>query len=301
MRIAWNGSLGFGLVNIPVGVAPATKAAARQSDVSFRLLHRECLTPVKQKRWCPHHDRELASDEIVRGLEVTKGQFVVVEDAELEAIEQHDDSRVIEIQRFVPAAEVDPAWMDRTYFLVPGQAPAQRRPYRLLLQAMRETETGALGRFVRSGRESLCLVRPRGEALALETLFLAEDVYSQAEIEEAVEATETKDAELDLARQIVQGLAGPFEPELLTSAYRRDLRALLDAKSRGESIAPAPRDAEPAPMGDLLEALKASVEAAKASAAPKARRAAKKASTEDAAPPAAPAAKKAPRRGATKR
>jgi DNA end-binding protein Ku len=301
MRIAWNGSLGFGLVSIPVGVAPATKAAARQSDVSFRLLHRECLTPVKQKRWCPHHDRELASDEIVRGLEVTKGQFVVVEDAELEAIEQHDDSRVIEIQRFVPTTEVDPAWLDRTYFLVPGQAAAQRRPYRLLLEAMRETGTAALGRFVRSGRESLCLVRTRGDALALETLFLAEDVYSQAEIEEAVEATETKDAERELARQIVQGLAGPFEPELLTSAYRRDLRALLEAKARGESISEPAREPEPAPMGDLLEALKASVAAAKVSAAPKARRAAKKASAAPDTASTRPASKKAAPRGATKR
>ena len=265
MRISWNGSLGFGLVSIPVGVAPATKSAARQSDVSFRLLHRECLTPIKQKRWCPQHDRELGPDEIVRGLEVSKGRYVLVEDAELETIERHDDSRVIEIQRFVPLDDVDPAWMDRTYFLVPAQAAAQRRPYRLLLEAMRDSRTGAIGSFVRSGRESICLVRPRGDALVLETLFLAEDVYSQAEIEEAVEATETKKAELELARQIVAGLAGPFEPELLTSTYRRDLRELVEAKVRGETIVEPEPSPEPAPMGDLLEALRASVEAAKAS------------------------------------
>src|SRR5262249_54948515 len=81
MRTTWNGSLSFGLVSIPVGLAPATKPAARQSDVSFRLLHRECATPIKQKRWCPTHDREVSQDEIVRGFEVTKGQFVIVEDA----------------------------------------------------------------------------------------------------------------------------------------------------------------------------------------------------------------------------
>lgn len=274
MRISWNGSLGFGLVSIPVGVAPATKAAARQTDVSFRLLHRECLTPIKQKRWCPHHDRELSQDEIVRGWEVSKGRFVLVEDAELEAIEQHDDSRVIEIQRFVPLADVDPVWMDRTYFLVPGGTAAERRPYRLLLQAMRDSGTGALGRFVRSGRESLGLVRPRGDALVLETLFLAEDLHSQAEIEEAVEQTEAKETELKLARQIVDGLAGPFEPELLTSAYRRDLKALLDAKLRGETLVEPAPVAEAAPMGDLLEALRASVAAAKTAAGPKPRKAA---------------------------
>ena len=211
MRVTWNGSLSFGLVSIPVGLAPATKPAARQSDVSFRLLHRECMTPIKQKRWCPTHDRELAPDEIVKGWEVAKGQFVLVEEAELEALERHDDSRTIDIERFVPLADVDPVWMDRTYFLVPGAAPAQRRPYKLLLEAMEESGVGAVGRLVRSGRESLCLVRARGKGLVLETLYLVEDVYSQAEIDEAMEATQVKKAELDLARQIVEGLQAPFD------------------------------------------------------------------------------------------
>ena len=145
MRVTWNGSLSFGLVSIPVGPAPATKPAARQSDVSFRMLHRECLTPIKQKRWCPTHDRELAPDEIVKGWEVAKGQFVIVEEAELEALERHDDSRTIDIERFVPLDDVDPIWMDRTYFLVPGAAPAQRGPYKLLLEAMEESSVGAIG------------------------------------------------------------------------------------------------------------------------------------------------------------
>jgi DNA end-binding protein Ku len=268
MRTTWNGSLTFGLVSIPVGLAPATKPAARQSDVSFRLLHRECLTPIKQKRWCPHHDRELAPDEIVKGWEASKGQFVVVEEAELEALEAHDDSRSIEISRFVQVEEVDPIFRDRTYYLVPGATQAQRRPYRLLLEAMRETGTGALGRFVRSGRESLCLVRSRGETLVLETLYLAEDVYSDAEIVEAVGEAEVKAPELGLAHQIIDSLAGDFEPSSLTSSYRRDLRALLDAKLDGQELPPPSEPEAPkAASGDLLAALKASVEAAKAGAA----------------------------------
>jgi DNA end-binding protein Ku len=279
MRVSWNGSLSFGLVSIPVGVAPATKAAARQSDVSFRLLHRECLTPIKQKRWCPTHDCEVSGDDLVKGLEVAKGQFVIVEEAELEAIERHDDSRVIEISNFVPLDAVDPVWLDRTYFLVPAQTVAQRRPYRLLVRAMRESGTGAIGRFVRSGRESLCLVRPRGEALALETLFLAEDVYSQAEIEEAMDGTAVKAAELTLARQIVDGLTAEFDASLLTSDYRRDLRALLASKERGETIvAPAPA-VDTAPAVDLLEALRATVEAAKNAQTAKAPKRATKSKT----------------------
>jgi DNA end-binding protein Ku len=124
MRTSWNGSLSFGLVSIPVGLAPATKPAARTSDVSFRMLHRECGTPIKQKRYCPKHERDLEPDEIVKGWEIAKGQFVLVEEAELEALAQHDDSRSIEITRFVDATEVDPIFFDRTYFA--GRAPALR-------------------------------------------------------------------------------------------------------------------------------------------------------------------------------
>jgi DNA end-binding protein Ku len=202
---------------------------------------------------------------------VTKGQFVIVEDADLEAMERADDSRSIEITRFVPAGDVDPIFFDRTYFLVPAAQTAQRRPYVLLLEAMRETGTAALGRFVRAGRESLCLVRARGDALALETLFLAEDVYSQAEIAEAVEDTKVKKTELDLARQVIASLAGDFEPSELASEYRRDLRALLEAKMRGEEIV-APEPVEPAPVIDLMDALKASVAAAKAKPADEAEK-----------------------------
>jgi DNA end-binding protein Ku len=275
MRTTWNGSLSFGLVSIPVGLAPATKPAARQSDVSFRLLHRECLTPIKQKRWCPTHDREVGPDEIVRGWEASKGQFLVVEDEELEALERADDSRAIEIAQFVPLDAVDPIWLDRSYFLVPGQAPAQRKPYKLLLEAMRSSGTGAIGRFVRSGRESLCLVRARGEGLLLETLYLAEDVYSQAEIDEAMEATDVKTAELGLAQQLVDGLTASFDPASLSSDYRRDLRAMLEAKLRGEPLVAPEPEVEQAPVIDLMAALQASVAAAKTKEAAPKRAAAK--------------------------
>jgi DNA end-binding protein Ku len=267
MRTIWNGSITFGLVNIPVGLALATKPAARQSDVSFRMLHAECRTPIRQKRWCPTHDREVGADEIVKGWEVAKGEFVVVEEADLEAIERQDDSRSIEIARFVAGDSVDPIWFDRTYFLTPSDNNAQRKPYALLLEAMSETGTAALGRFVLRGQEHFCLIRPRGEALALETLFLAEDVRSQAEIEEAVEATDVKGPELDLARQVIESLVGEFEPEQLESEYRRDLRAMLEAKLAGEEIA-RPEPQPEAPVVDLMEALRQSVAEASGKKAP---------------------------------
>jgi DNA end-binding protein Ku len=259
MRTIWNGSITFGLVNIPVGMALATKPAARQSDVSFRTLHRECRTPIKQKRWCPTHEREVERDELVKGWEVAKGEFVIVEDADLEAIERIDDSKSIEITRFVDLEEVDPIFFDRTYYLAPARETAARRPYVLLLRAMQETGKAALGRFVRGGSEHLCLIRPKGDALALETMFLAEDVNSQSEIEESVEDADVKKAELDLARQVIDSLAGEFEPDELTSEYRQNLRQMLEAKLAGEEIA---RPAEPVaetPVVDLMDALKKSV------------------------------------------
>jgi DNA end-binding protein Ku len=275
MRTIWNGSISFGLVNIPVGLALATRPAARQSDVSFRTLHRECGTPIKQKRWCPLHDREVERDELVKGWEVAKGQFVMVEDADLEALMQIDDSKTIEISRFVDAEEVDPIYFDRTYFLAPASAPAARRPYVLLLRAMQETGKAALGRFVRQGAEHLCLIRPKGDALALETLFLAEDVNSQVEIEEAVSDGDVKDAELGLARQVIDSLVGDFEPEELTSDYRRDLKAMLEAKLAGEELVVEPEPEKETPVVDLMEALKRSVAEVEQKPAKRARAASK--------------------------
>jgi DNA end-binding protein Ku len=261
MRTTWNGSVSFGLVNIPVGLAPATKPSARQSDISFRLLHRECGTPIKQKRFCPVHERDVEADELVKGWEVAKGQFVFVEDADLEAIEQHDTSRSIEISRFVRLEEVDPIYFDRTYFLVPAGAEAQRRPYVLLLEAMKEAGVAALGRFVLAGKEKLCLIRAMGEALALETLFVSEDVKDHAEIDDLVATAEVKEPELELAKQIIASLSGPFEAAELKSEYRESLRTLLEAKLAGQEIT-APEPVEPTPVVDLMEALRASVAAA---------------------------------------
>jgi DNA end-binding protein Ku len=258
MRTIWNGSINFGLVNIPVGLALATKPAARQSDVSFRTLHRECGTPIKQKRWCPVHDREVPNDELVKGWEVAKGEFVFVEDADLEAIMVQDDSRAIDIRRFVPLDEVDPVFFDRTYYLSPASAPAQRRPYVLLLRAMQESGMGAVGRFVLRGQENFCLIRPRGEALALETLYVAEDVRSAAEIDEAVEETEVREAELELAHQVIDSLSGEFDASELESDYRRDLRSMLEAKLAGEEIK-RPEPEPEAPVIDLMDALRQSV------------------------------------------
>ena len=200
MRTIWNGSISFGLVNIPIGLALATQ----RTDVSFRTLHRECGTPIKQKRWCPFHEREVEADELVKGWEVAKGEFVLVEESDLESVALQR-SQSIAIERFVKLEDVDPIYYDRTYYLAPAAADAARRPYVLLLRAMQETGMAAVGKFVLWGKENLCLIRAQGDTLALQTLFYAEDVRAKNEIEEAVEATTIQKAELGLAEQVITG------------------------------------------------------------------------------------------------
>jgi len=253
MRTIWNGSISFGLVNIPIGLALATQ----RSDIAFRTLHRECGTPIKQKRWCPFHERDVEPEELVKGWEVAKGEFVLVEEADLESVALQR-SQSIDILRFVRLADVDPVFFDRTYYLAPASADAARRPYVLLLRAMQETGMAAVGKFVLWGKENLCLIRPQGDTLALETLFFAEDVRSKAEIEEAVEAIELREPELELAGQVINSLVGEWDAAEFENEYRRDLRAMLEAKLAGEPIA-RPEPVAETPVVDLMDALRRSV------------------------------------------
>ena len=262
MRTIWNGSINFGLVNIPIGLA----VAQQRKDVAFRTLHRECGTPIKQKRYCPKHERDVEADELVKGWEFAKGQFAIVEDSDLESVAL-ERSQSIDIVRFVPVDHVDPIYFDRAYYLAPASAIAQRRPYALLLEAMKRTGLGAVGKFVLWGKENLCLIRPLGDSLALETLYFAEDVRSRAEIDEAVHETEVSDPELAMAVQLVESLAGDYDPAEYRNEYRDELRAMLEAKLAGEEVT-RPEPVAPTPVVDLMEALKKSVAQARSQREP---------------------------------
>jgi DNA end-binding protein Ku len=215
MRTIWNGSINFGLVNIPIGLA----VAQQRKDTAFRTLHRECGTPIKQKRYCPFHERDVEADELVKGWEFSKGQFVLIEDSDLEAVALQR-SQSVDIIRFVPIDQVDPIYFDRTYYLAPAGPEAQRRPYVLLLRAMQDAGMAAVGKFVLWGKENLCLIRPLGESLVLETLFFAEDIRPRKEIDEAVEETDVKGPELAMATQLVESLVGDFDPADYENQYR---------------------------------------------------------------------------------
>jgi DNA end-binding protein Ku len=257
MRAIWNGFISFGLVTIPVSVG----LAQQRSDVSFRTLSRANMTPVKQKRWDPERDVEVSGDDTVKGWEVSKGQYVAVEEGELERFAARQE-KTIRILQFVDVSEVDPVYFERAYWLDPQERA--ERPYLLLTRAMEQSGRAALGRFVLSTKEHLVLLRATDGMLALQTLYYPEDVRvrDKKEIIERLEGVDVSEEELAMAEQLVAGLAKPFAPEEYPNETRRALVEFLEAKAAGQEIATPEEAPAPAPVIDLMAALKASLAAA---------------------------------------
>ena len=257
MRAIWNGFISFGLVTIPVSVG----LAQQRNDVSFRTLSRANMQPVKQKRWDPARDVEVGPDDTVKGWEVSKGRYLPVEDAELERFSARQE-KTIQILQFVELSEVDPVYFEKAYWLEPQERA--ERPYKLLAQVMEAEGRAALGRFVLSTKEHLVLLRPVDGMLALETLYYPEDIRARdkGEIVSRLEGVEVSEDELGMAKQLVAGLAKPFAPEGYPNETRKALLEFLEAKAAGEEIAAPEEAAAPAPVIDLMAALKASLAAA---------------------------------------
>lgn len=257
MRAIWNGFISFGLVTIPVSVG----LAQQRSDVSFRTLSRATNQPVKQKRWDPERDVEVGSDDTVKGWEFQKGQYVPVEEAELERFAARQE-KTIRILQFVDAAEVDPVYFERAYWLDPQERA--ERPYLLLTRAMEQSGRAAVGRFVLSTKEHLVLLRATDGMLALQTLYYPEDVRvrDKKEIIERLQGVDVSPEELAMAEQLVAGLAKPFAPEEYPNETRAALVEFLEAKAAGQEVTVPEEAPAPAPVIDLMAALKASLAAA---------------------------------------
>jgi DNA end-binding protein Ku len=288
MRSIWKGTISFGLVNIPIALGIATQ----RSDPKFRTLDAEKLQPIRQQLFSPARDEVIDREETVKGYEVARDRFVVITDEELESVAV-ERRRTIDILAFVDAEEVDPVYYDRTYYLQPQEGAD--KPYALLVEAMRETGRAALGKLVLSSKEHLVLLRPSGSTLVIELLFYPEDVRSKDEIEERVRDLKVQDAELDIAKQLVDSLTRPFEPGEYENEHKRDLMALIERKVAGEEIEIAPEAPAPKAVPDLMSALKASLEQAKQEEepAPKPERAPAKAAAGNGSKKKAPAKKKA--------
>jgi DNA end-binding protein Ku len=263
MRSIWKGTISFGLVNIPVSVGIATQ----RSDPSFRTLDRETLQPIKQQLYSPGRGEVVPREETIKGYEVSKDQFLPVTDEELETVAV-ERRRTIDLLAFVDMEEVDPVYYDRTYYLEPQEGA--QKPYALLVEAMKRTGKAAIGKIVISSREHVALLRPVGETLVTELLFYPEDVRPKEEIDERVREVKVTDAELQMATQLVESLARPFDPEELENEHKREVLALIERKLSGEEV-PVAVEAPPAePVPDLMAALKASIDQAQEPAPAKA-------------------------------
>ena len=257
MRSIWKGTISFGLVNIPIALGVATQ----RSDPKFRTLDAETNQPIRQQMVSEARDDAVVERaETVKGYEVGKGQFVVVTDEELESVAV-ERRRTVDIVSFIDIEEVDPVYYDRTYYVAPQEAA--NKPYTLLLRALQETGKAAVGKIVLSSKEHLVLLRPSGDALAIELLFYPEDVRPKDEIEELVNDTDVAKAELDMAKQLVESLSRAFEPGEFENEHKRDLMQLIEKKMAGEEITVAPEPERREPVPDLMAALQASLEQAK--------------------------------------
>ena len=265
MRPIWKGAISFGMVTIPVKLYTATE----QKDVRFRLLHREDSAPIEEKRFCTADGKEVAWDDLVRGYEISKGEYIVLDPEEIDAAKPAS-STTIDIGDFVEATEIDPVYFEKSYFLEPTEVGA--KPFSLLKRALEETERVALARVTIRTRERLATLRAYEDTLMLETMFWPDEIRSTGSLylPEGAEA-EVRAKELEMARSLVANLADKFHPESYTDAYRTALEELIERKTRGERRNAKRRKAEPKVI-DLMDALRASVESAKEQAKPKAKK-----------------------------
>ena len=251
-RSIGSATVSFGLVSIPVRLYVATHS----EQPSFNLIHGVCKSRIKQQTWCPRCERVVERSELVKGREVAKDQYVLFTDEELKALEAAA-SQAIDIQEFVPLADVDPVYFQDTHYLGPDKGGD--KAYQLLAEAMRDTGMVALAQHVSRGKERLVLIRPFADGLALHTLYYADEVRAFDEVERGPKAT-VKPAETSLARKLIEQLAADgFAPQQYHDHWRERLQEAVDQKIAGEEVAvPAVQPAQ-AKVIDLMEALKQSL------------------------------------------
>jgi DNA end-binding protein Ku len=263
VRALLTGTLAVGLVAVPVRVYTATRSEA----IAFHLLHDRCGSRVQYRSFCPTCGVAVSREELVRGFEFAKDEYVRFTEDEVQRIEEHP-SRVMDVQEFVPRASVDPVYFDRTYFLGPGKGGEEA--YQLLRRAMAERDRVAVAKYTMRGTPRLVLLRPVGEGFHLHTLHWADEVASFTEVERPDVAV--RPAELNLAVRLIEDLAqSEFRPEQFADEYRQRFLAAVDQKRAGGTISTAEPQAPP-PTDDLMATLRKSLEvrrpAAKAGAPP---------------------------------
>jgi DNA end-binding protein Ku len=255
-RAIWSGAISFGLVNVPVKLYSATSPKA----VRFHQLSSKTGARIRQKRVDPSTDEEVPYEEIVKGYEITPDRYVMIDPEELDALDPKA-TKTVDIVEFVDISEIDPIYYDHSYYLAPAAGGA--KPYRLLLEAMKESGKVGIGRVVLRSKQQLCALRPTDDVLTLTTMLWGDEVLPPDRLDEleSVDEAEASDRELKMAEQLIESLSADWDPLEFHDEYRQQVLDLIERKAAGEEIAVQPQAEEPEAAPDLMAALEASLAA----------------------------------------
>jgi DNA end-binding protein Ku len=246
-------TVSFGLVSIPVKLYSATEASRA---ISFNLLHKGCGSRLKQQYLCVKEEVPVAREDMVKGYEFAKDQYVMFTPEELKALEE-TGTQTADITEFVPIDSIDPVFFDKAYYLAPDKGGA--KPYALLARALHETKRCAVGRWAARGKQYIVMIRPVDDGLVMQQLLYAGEVRSIKDID--IPKTDVRDAELKLAQQLIeQQASAAFDPSAYTDDVRARIEAAVQKKVEGQEITLAAAPEPGAQVIDLMEALRASLE-----------------------------------------
>ena len=256
MRPLWKGAISFGLISIPVRLY----SAVENKSLKFHLLHEEDGGRIKYKRECAKCGKEVTWDDIIKGFEYSKDHYVTFTDEEMEALDV-DSIKAIDVVSFVPLENIDPIYFDKTYYVIPEASGL--KAYRLLAEALEAEGQVGVAKIALRDKEHLSTIRLKDDIFVLETMHWPDEIR-EPEFDELEKKVEVRDQEVKMARQLIQQLSDEFKPEAFEDEYRLRLQELAEKKVDGEEVTVAREpDAEPAPVVDIMEALKASVSEAK--------------------------------------
>ena len=249
----WTGYLTFGLISMPVRLY----SGARGTRISFNMLHRTDHARVKQQLVCSEDGKALERDEIVKGFEFRKGEYVVLEPEEIKRIEPKT-AKAMEILEFVSAAQIDPLYFESSYYLVPEEAG--RRPYALLHKALTESEFVAIAKLAMHNREYTVFLRPYRGGLMLHTMYYQDEVREVEGFGDATKEVQVKEAEVKVAHQLIAALAADWDPAKYYDTFEANVKELIKARLEGNEVSEVEKPAKPGKVVDLMAALKQSLE-----------------------------------------
>jgi DNA end-binding protein Ku len=256
-RAIWSGAISFGLVTVPVKLFTATSS----HSIDFNQFEKGTGERIRYKRVAENSGKEVEYGDIVKGHEVEDGKYVIVTPEELASVEP-TKSRTIDIEDFVDLDDIDPIYWNNTYYLGPAENVGAEKPYALLLEAMKQSKKVAIARFVMRDKQYLATIRPVGNLLAISTMYFADEVRAETEVPNTPVKADVTGKELAIAEQLVDSLSATWDPAKYEDTYRDRVMDLIKAKAKGEDIVVEEQEEAPK-VADLMEALRASVEASK--------------------------------------